>query len=304
MVRVLALLVVLSAIQMVHAAPGSSKREPAMSTKNPGGASSKTVDAKQRGGPNKALPVFSFKGAKDVEGLLLKQEYRFVGKSTTYFSPMGIRLESSTLSVLLNSKTQVMCMYSDDTKKFYACDPETWKKKSKIMFRNPNEHQKVSDWKYLREETVAGMKTKVYHRFSYLTLMTNEDTIWVTDEIKMTKDARGLLYGLLKVADTVPEGIPLRHSLNSKHKKIKADTADFLGRRRERQVADFDHVDYDTFLIKKIKIPVGKYAMPAGYKRAESEMEVFFNADDAMGAPDMPDLGSEDGKQRLRDKFK
>ena len=74
---------------------------------------------------------FSVKGLKDTEGLVLKQEYRFIGKCTTYFSPLGISVESNSLSILFNAKTQNLCVYSDDTKKYYACDPETWKKKSK-----------------------------------------------------------------------------------------------------------------------------------------------------------------------------
>lgn len=244
---------------------------------------------------DKANPAFSFDGAKEVDGLFLKQEYRFIGKSTTYFSPLGISLASSTLSVLFNSKNQVICLYSNDTKKFYACDPVTWKKKSKIMFRSPNIHARMSPWKLLRQEKVAGLNTKVYSRFSYLSGQTNEDTIWVTSDIKMTPASRGLLYSLLKVADNVPDGVPLRHALAVKHNKVVDSKADFLGRRRVRQAADSDHVDYETFSIKKVKIPVEKYIMPKGYKRADSEMEIFFNTEEAMGGLDMPDLGLDAG---------
>ena len=288
-------MVVLTVILIAEAAPVISKPEK---------ASSKASPAKRRGDPNNALPTFSFNGIKEIDGLILKQEYRFIGKSTTYFSPLGIRLESSTLSVLFNSKTQVMCIYSDDTKKFYACDPETWKKKSKIFFKNPNEHPKLSDWKFINDEKVAGMNTKSYSRFSYMKAMTNEDTIWVTKDVQLAPEARGLLFSLLKVTDVVPDGIPLRHALVSKHKKTKDAKPDFLGRRRERQLTDSDSVDYETFSAKKIKIPVSKYVMPSGYKRAESEMEVFFNTDDAMGGGELPDLGSEEGKKRLQEKFK
>jgi len=103
--------------------------------------------------------------------------------------------------------------------------------------------------------------------------------------------------------DTVPDGIPLRHALSSKHKQVKEAKADFLGRRRVRQAPDTDRVDYQTFTIKKVKIPVSKYVMPPGYKRAESEMEIFFN-EDAMGGPEMLDMGSDQSKQLLQKKFK
>lgn len=311
--RIAALLVVLAAGQITQAAPGLSKHETSLSgpdrslTKIRSRTRSTTPSkpgAKRESDPNNVLPVFSFNGAKEIDGLVLQQEYRFIGKSTTYFSPLGIRLESSSLSVLFNSKTQVMCIYSDDTKKFYACNPETWKKKSKIMYQTPTDHPKLSDWKYIRDEKVAGMKTKSYSRFSYMKSMTNRDTVWVTNEIQLTPDARSLLYSLLKVIDNVPPGIPLRHSLSTRHKKTREAKADFLGRRRVRQTPDVDQVDYETFSIRKVKIPISKYVMPPGYKRAETEMEVFFNADDALGGPEMPDLGSEEGKKLMKERLK
>ncbi len=303
--RIAALLVVLVTVHFLYVVPSLAKPEISASKrdKSQSAVSSKSSGARGKGDTKIVVPAFSFNGAKEVDGLVLQQEYRFVGKSTTYFSPLGIRLESTTLSVLFNSKTQVMCVYSDETKKFYACDPETWKKKSKVLFKNPTEHGENSDWKFLRNESVAGMKTKVYQRFSYLKASTNEDTLWMTDEIKLTKEARSLLFALLKVMDTVPNGIPLRHALSSKHKQVREATADFLGRRRVRQAPDTNHIDYQTFSIKKVKIPVSKYVMPPGYKRAESEMEIFFN-EDSLGGPEMPDFGSEQGKQLLQKKFK
>ncbi|MBA3992524.1 MAG: hypothetical protein C0469_03285 [Cyanobacteria bacterium DS2.3.42] len=309
--RIAALMVVLVTVQFFCVVPSPAKPEISVSKRDKAqfAVSSKSsgakgkVDPQSKGDTKVVVPAFSFNGAKEVDGLVLQQEYRFIGKSTTYFSPLGIRLESTTLSVLFNSKTQVMCIYSDETKKFYACDPETWKKKSKILFKNPTEHGENTDWKFLRNETVAGMKTKVYQRFSYLKAMTNEDTLWLTDEIKLTKEARSLLFALLKVMDTVPDGIPLRHALSSKHKQVKDTKADFLGRRRVRQSPDTDRVDYQTFTIKKVKIPVSKYVMPPSYKRAESEMEIFFN-EDAMGGPEMLDLDSDQSKRLLQKKFK
>ncbi len=302
---IMALLAVLSTVQIVQAAPVLSKHETSLSdrTRTKSTTPSKPA-AKLKSDASNVLPVFSFNGAKEIDGLVLKQEYRFIGKSTTYFSPLGIRLESSTLSVLFNSKTQVMCLYSDDTKKFYACNPETWKKKSKVMYQTPTDHPRLSEWKYIRDEKVAGMKTKVYSRFSYMKSMTNQDTVWVTNEIQMTPDARNLLYSLLKVIDAVPSGIPLRHALSSRHKKTKEAKADFLGRRRVRQIPDVDQVDYETFSIRKVKIPVSKYVMPPGYKRAETEMEVFFSEDDALGGPEIPDFGSDEGKKRMKERFK
>jgi hypothetical protein len=257
--------VVLVTVHFLYVVPSLAKPEISVSkrVKSQSAVSSKSSGARGKGDTKIVVPAFSFNGAKEVDGLVLQQEYRFVGKSTTYFSPLGIRLESTTLSVLFNSKTQVMCVYSDETKKFYACDPETWKKKSKVLFKNPTEHGENSDWKFLRNESVAGMKTKVYQRFSYLKASTNEDTLWMTDEIKLTKEARSLLFALLKVMD----------------------------------------IDYQTFSIKKVKIPVSKYVMPPGYKRAESEMEIFFN-EDSLGGPEMPDFGSDQGKQLLQKKFK
>jgi hypothetical protein len=250
-------------------------------------------------------PVFPGKGLKDIEGLVLKQEFRFIGKCTTYFSPLGISVESNSLSILFNSKTQNLCLYSDDTKKYYACDPETWKKKSKVMFQNPTSHPRLTAWKFLRNEKVCGMNTKVFSRFSYMTSMTNEDTIWVTHDVDLTADARSLLYALLKVTDAVPEGVPLRHALASKYKAVVEKKADFLGRHRVRKGKDSDHVDYETFSIQKGKIPVSKYIMPSGYKRSESEMEVFFNTEDSMGDLEIPDLGSEKSKKKmLPQKFK
>lgn len=248
--------------------------------------------------------VFSAKGMKGTEGLVLKQEYRFIGKCTTYFSPLGIAVESNSLSILFNAKTQNLCVYSDDTKKFYSCDPETWKKKSKVMFQTPNYHPKMTPWKFLKNESICGLECKAFRRTSFSTNFTNEDTIWVTHDIKLTPDARSLLYSLLKVTDSVPDGVPLRHSLASKHKPIVDKKADFLGRHRVRKVKDTDHVDYETYSIQKIKIPVSKYIMPSGYKRAESEMEVFFSTDDAMGDLDVPDFSMEKGTKNLQQKFK
>lgn len=247
---------------------------------------------------------FSVKGLKDTEGLVLKQEYRFIGKCTTYFSPLGISVESNSLSILFNAKTQNLCVYSDDTKKYYACDPETWKKKSKVMFQNPNLHPRLSAWKFLRNEKICGMDTMVYSRFSYLIAQTNVDTIWVTHDIRLTPDARSLLFALLKVADSVPPGVPLRHSLSSKHAAVVDKKPDFLGRHRVRKGKDSDYVDYETYSIQKIRIPARKYTMPSGYKRAESEMEVFFSAEDSMGDLDVPDFASEKGKNMLQKKFK
>lgn len=248
--------------------------------------------------------VFSAKGLKDIEGLVLKQEYRFIGKCTTYFSPLGISVESNSLSILFNSKTQNLCLYSDDTKKYYACDPETWKKKSKVMFRNPTSHPRLTAWKFLRNEKVCGMNAKVFRRFSYMNTMTNEDTIWVTHDIDLTPDARSLLYALLKVTDSVPEGVPLRHALASKHQAVVDKKADFLGRHRVKKMKDSDQVDYETFSIQKVKIPFSKYIMPSEYKRAESEMEVFFNAEDSMDDLEMPGLGSEKSNKMLQQKLK
>ncbi len=303
--RIAALLVVLTTVQIAQASPDLSRHETSLSSKGQSRPKEPSKPgAKQKGDANKAVQVFSFNGAKEVDGLELKQEYRFIGKSTTYFSPLGIRLESNTLSVLFNSKTQALCIYSDETKKFYACNPETWKKKSKILFQTPTDHPKLSAWKLVREEKVAGMNTKAYSRFSYMKSMTNEDTIWVTNEIQLTPDARRLLYSLLKVIDTVPAGVPLRHALLSKHKKTKDSKADFLGRRRVRQMPDVNHVDYETFSIKKVKIPVSKYVMPPGYKKAESEMEVFFSSDDAIGGPEIPEFGLDEDKKRMLEKLK
>lgn len=266
----------------------------------PGKAAAERIEPKGKG----QMQVFSAKALKDTEGLVLKQEYRFIGKCTTYFSPLGISVESNSLSILFNAKTQNLCVYSDETKKYYACDPETWKKKSKVMFQNPNSHPKLTAWKFLRSEKVCGMNTKVYRRFSYMSSMTNEDTIWVTHDVKLTPDARSLLYALLKVTDTVPEGVPLRHSLASKHAAVVEKKADFLGRHRVRKMKDSDHVDYETFSIQKIKIPLSKYIMPSGYKRAESEMEVFFNSDDSMGDLEMHNFGSEKSKKMIQQKSK
>ncbi|MCC7531634.1 MAG: hypothetical protein IT342_24230 [Candidatus Melainabacteria bacterium] len=243
--------------------------------------------------------VFSSKGLKDIEGLVLKQEYRFIGKCTTYFSPLGISVESNSLSILFNAKTQNLCLYSDDTKKYYACDAQTWKKKSKVMFQNPTSHPRLTAWKFLRNEKVCGMNARVFRRFSYMDTLTNEDTIWVTHDVDLTSDARSLLYALLKVTDTVPEGVPLRHALASRHKAVVEKKADFLGRHRVTKSKDSDHVDYQTFSIQKVKIPVSKYIMPSGYKRAESEMEVFFNTEDSMSDLEMPDLGSEKSKKKM-----
>lgn len=253
--------------------------------------------------PSAAQP-FTAKGLKDAEGLVLKQEYRFIGKCTTYFSPQGIAVESNSLSILFNAKTQNLCVYSDDTKKYYACDPATWKKKSKVLFRDPAVHPRMSPWKFLRNEKICGMDTKVYSRFSYMKAQTNEDTIWVTHDISLTPDARSLLFALLKVADSVPPGIPLRHALAIKHTAVVDRKADFLGRHRVHKAKDSDHVDYETYSVQKIRIPAKKYIMPSGYKRAESEMEVFFSADDALGDLDTPDIGSGSGKKLMQQKFK
>lgn len=286
--------------QIAPASPGSGRAE------KPALRLNKGADAASKIKPlvNNANPTFTFGGVKEVDGLLLKQEFRFIGKSTTYFSPLGISLQSSTLSVLFNSKTLVMCIFSDDTKKFYACDPETWKKKSTIMFKGDAAGVKYSPWKFERNETVAGMKTKVFSRYSYMKTSTNLDTVWVTDDIRLGPDARNLMFSMLKVTAAVPEGVPLRHAISSKHQKMIDKSADFLGRHRVRQMRDQDEVDYQTFSIQKVKIPVSKYVMPKGYKRAESEMEVFFNTEDAMGGVDVPDLSMPDPKKRPQEKFR
>lgn len=231
-------------------------------------------------------PIFTLKGSKDVEGLVLKQEYRFVGKSTTYFSPLGIRLDSNTLSILFNAKTLVICIFSDETKKYYACDPATWKKKSKVMFQNKVTVLKETPWKYLKDEKICGMSTKAYSRFSYMSSARNEDIIWVTKDITLPKDAKGLLYSLLKVMGDVPDGVPVRHQLIVKNQEVRSPKRDFLGRRRVRLAADKDDVDYQTHSITKAKIPVSKYALPPGYKKADTEMEVFFNAEESLGGLD------------------
>jgi uncharacterized CHY-type Zn-finger protein len=228
-------------------------------------------------------PIFSLKGAKSVDGLILQQEYRFVGKSTTYFSPLGVRLDSNTLSILYNAKTLVICIFSDETKKYYACDPETWKKKSKVMFQNKVTVLKETPWKFLKDEKICGMPTKAYTRFSYMSSARNEDIIWMTKDVSLSKDANNLLFSLLKVMGKVPEGVPLRHRLITRNEVVKSPKRDFLGRRRERQRPDTDDVDYQTYSITKAKIPVSKYALPPGYKKADTEMEVFFNAEDSLG---------------------
>ena len=248
--------------------------------------------------------VFSAAGLKDTEGLRLKQEYRFIGKCTTYFSPLGISVESNTISILFNAKTLNLCLFSNDTKKYYACDPETWKKKSKVLFRNPNQSSTLSPWKFLRNEKICGMGTKVFSRVSKAKDLTNVDTIWVTNEIKMTPDARALLFSLLKVADSVPPGVPLRHSLSSKHAAVRDAQADYLGRHRVRKAKDTDRVDYETYSIEKIKIPFRKYVMPTGYAKAENEMEVFFSTDDSFGDLNVPELGSDKSNKMLQQKFK
>ncbi len=140
--RISALLVVLVTAHLFQVAPALSKPESSVSKqdKTQSAGTSKSNGTKGKGESKSVVPVFSFNGAKEVDGLVLQQEYRFIGKSTTYFSPLGIRLESTTLSVLFNSKTQVMCIYSDETKNTIACDPQTWKKKSKVLFKNPTEH--------------------------------------------------------------------------------------------------------------------------------------------------------------------
>jgi len=237
-------------------------------------------------------PIFSLKGIKSVDGLILQQEYRFIGKCTTYFSPLGIRVESNTLSILFNSKTLVICIFSEETKKFYACDPDTWRKKSKVMFKNNVPVHKETPWKFVKDEKISGMPAKAYTRFSYMSSSRNEDIIWVTKEIQLTKEARNLLYSLLKVIGDVPEGVPLRHQLITKNEAVKASKPDFLGRRRERKKPDYNDVDYQTYSIVKAKIPVSKYSLPTGYKKAASEMEVFFNAEDTFGGLDMPELDS------------
>lgn len=234
---------------------------------------------------------FSFNGKKDIDGMVLKQEYRFIGKTTTYFSPAGIRLESATLNVLYNAKTQMMCVFSDETKKFYECDPETWKKKSKIMFKNTFKIVKRSPWKYVKDEKIAGLSTKAYKQVTDMKSMSNEDTLWITQDVQLGKDERGLMIALLKVNGDVPPGVPVRHELNCIHKEITHSDRDFLGRRRVRKDPDRKEIDYETFSQAKTKIPISKYSMAPGYTRAESEMEVFFNQDDALGGLDEPDFG-------------
>ncbi|MCC6977682.1 MAG: hypothetical protein IT343_05135 [Candidatus Melainabacteria bacterium] len=231
-------------------------------------------------------PIFTHKGAKSVDGLILQQEYRYVGKSTTYFSPLGIRLDSNTLSILFNSKTLAICIFSDETKKYYACDPDTWKKKSKVMFENRVTILKQTPWKFVKDEKICGMATKAYSRFSYMNTFRNEDTIWVTKEIALSKDANNLLFSLLKVMGNVPEGVPLRHQVITKNQAVRSPKRDFLGRRRERLRPDTDDVDYQTYSVTRAKIPVSKYALPPGYKKADTEMEVFFNTEESLGGLD------------------
>ena len=239
---------------------------------------------------------FTLKGGKEVEGLILKQEYRFIGKSTTYFSPLGIRLDSSTLSVLFSAKSQKLCIYSDETKKYYQCAPETWKKKSFILFRKDVHITPLGPWKFVKDEKICGLNTKAYCQKTKVDRHVNEDTVWLTKEVEMTKDSRALLFSLLKVTPDVPDGVPLRHRLVSKYKQEVAKP-DFLGRRRVTRKEDTDDVDYQTFSIVKAKIPLSKYKMPSGLTRAESEMEVFFNADESFGG-DIPDLGSASGSAK------
>lgn len=243
---------------------------------------------------------FSFNGAKTIDGLVLKQEFRFIGKCTTYFTDMGLRLDSATVSIIYNAKNHRLLVFSDDTKKFYECDGATWKKKSFILFRKGDHYEPLGPWKYVKDDGVAGFKTKVYAQKTKISDGVNEDVLWLTKEVSLPADARSLLLSLLKVTQSVPEGIPVRHQLVSKHKEMR-QAKDFVGRSRMTKKPDKDVVDYQTYSSVKAKIPISKFAMSGGYTRAESEMEVFFSSDDSLGAeiPELDPSLSSKSKSRL-----
>lgn len=221
-------------------------------------------------------------GKKDatVPGLVLKQQFRFVGKSTSYVSRLGIRLQSLSMSMILNSKTRKVSVFSDDTKKYCVYTQDGWVKRSKVLLANNNVIVELTPWKFDRNDKVAGYPCKVFKRNTKQKDLVTNDFLWVTKDIDLPQDARKLIFSLLKLDTSVPDGVPIRHELQ----KITTLTSQQPNApKKTRTTIDRD---YETFSVVKAQVPESAYVMPVGYKVAGSEMEVFFaDEQDMMDEP-------------------
>ncbi|MBC7999416.1 MAG: hypothetical protein IAF58_15805 [Leptolyngbya sp.] len=220
------------------------------------------------------------KGAT-VPGLVLKQQFRFVGKSTSYVSALGIRLQSLSMSMILNSKTKKISVFSDDTKKYCVYTEDGWMKRSKVLLANNSHALERTPWKLKASEKVAGYPCKVYKRTTKQSEeLTLEDFLWVTTEVELPNDAKKLIFSLLKLDASVPDGVPVRHEL---HKITFTKSTGLHGQKKVQTVKDRD---YETFSAVKEPVAGSAYIMPSGYKLAGSEMEVFFSDEqDLMDEP-------------------
>lgn len=215
-----------------------------------------------------------------VPGLVIKQQFRFVGKSTSYVSALGIRLQSLSMSMILNSKSKKIAVFSDDTKKYCVYTQDGWLKRSKVLLANNNQILAITPWKLDRSDKVAGYPCKVYKRTTVQNTLKVNDFLWVTKDIDLPADARRLIFSLLKLDTSVPDGVPIRHEL---HRITSLNSSQPNAPKKLQTIVDRD---YETYSAVREQVPESAYVMPVGYKLAGSEMEVFFaDEQDMMDEP-------------------
>jgi hypothetical protein len=203
-----------------------------------------------------ACPVCAGAGANSQNrGWVVKQKGNYLGKQTFYVSPGGIKITSSTISVLATGEQATAFIYNNETQKFLEMPYEEG---LTAFVGRKSITPKSSHVTKGKKGVIAGLKATQYIMedvHEHGRKVTGE--FWIADEeLIPAKWAKSL-----SAWSGLPRGFgfPLRIYMVRKGGK-KA-------------------LILDTISAEKADIPDSAYKIPKGYTKAEDEMTVIFGGD-------------------------
>lgn len=196
-------------------------------------------------------PVYS---AQDM-GWVLKQKLDFIGPSTTYFGPKGLKVDSPGLIVICAAPDYQIYMLNAETKTYCVSSYDYWKSKLTKGYKTEVHYGPV------KPITFSGLKaTEMQFSRSYPGFKPPyfwKYAVTSTNEIPVSPKMNEAFAVLFQVPKRV--GFPL--------KVFRVNSL------KEKQMA------LNTYEWKKAPLPEGYLRVPSDYRRVKSEMEVMLDDD-------------------------